>query len=97
MLYTFFREGGFYPMEFGSDGEAKANAACNLGTIKVVNEFTKDTIWTLSGNWLDGIPEAVRILEQARLGASAAGSDFNHDEIAACIACLQDIYRRQQL
>lgn len=45
-LYTFFREGMFYPLELGSDAEARANADCNPGTVKVVNERTGRTIWT---------------------------------------------------
>lgn len=43
--YTFHREGGFYPLCLGSDEEAIANAKCNPGTLKVVNELTGITVW----------------------------------------------------
>ncbi|WP_376960071.1 hypothetical protein ABNQ39_20385 [Azospirillum sp. A26] len=44
-LYTFHREGHFYPLVLGSDAEAIANAKCNPGTLKVVNELTGATVW----------------------------------------------------
>lgn len=43
--YTFHREGGFYPLALGSDEEAIANANCNPGTLKVVNELTGQTVF----------------------------------------------------
>jgi hypothetical protein len=43
--YTFHREGGFYPLALGSDEEAVANAKCNPGTLKVVNELTGQTVF----------------------------------------------------
>lgn len=45
ILYTFHREGGFYPIVLNSDEEAIANAKCNPGTLKVVNEFTEEIIY----------------------------------------------------
>lgn len=45
-VYTFHREGGFYPLALGSDDEARQNAEWNPGTIKVVNEMTGRTVWT---------------------------------------------------
>lgn len=44
-IYTFHRENGFYPLELASDEEARANAECNPGTVKVVNEITGETVW----------------------------------------------------
>jgi len=46
MLYTFHRHDGFYPLELESDKEAIANADCNPGTEKVVNEETGETVFT---------------------------------------------------
>lgn len=43
--YTFHREEGFYPLMLESDEAAKANAECNPGTIRVVNEITGDLVW----------------------------------------------------
>lgn len=34
-IYVFFRSEGFYPLELGSDEEARANAECNPGTVRV--------------------------------------------------------------
>ena len=45
-VYTFHRKEGFYSLEFSSDEEAKANGLCNPGTLEVVNEFTKEIIFT---------------------------------------------------
>lgn len=45
--YTFFREGGFYPLMLGSDEEARANGECNPGTLRVVNELTHDQVYPL--------------------------------------------------
>jgi hypothetical protein len=47
--YTFHREGGFYPLGLQSDAEAIANAECNKGTLKVVNEITRQTVWQIGG------------------------------------------------
>ena len=35
MLYLFFRAEGFYPIELRDDADARANAECNPGTLKV--------------------------------------------------------------
>lgn len=43
--YTFHREEGWYPLQLGSDFEARANAECNPGTLKVVNELTQETVF----------------------------------------------------
>lgn len=43
--YTFHREDGFCPLGLGSDEEAIANAKCNPGTLKVVNELTGQTVF----------------------------------------------------
>lgn len=45
MIYTFHRKEGFYPLELNSNEEAKANALRNPGTLKVVNEITKEIIY----------------------------------------------------
>jgi hypothetical protein len=45
MIYTFHRKEGFYPIELSSDEEAMANVESNPGTIKVVNEETRETIY----------------------------------------------------
>lgn len=44
-LYTFHREGHFYPLVLRDDADAIANAKCNAGTLKVVNELTGATVW----------------------------------------------------
>lgn len=44
-LYTFHREGMFYPIALRDDADAIANAKCNPGTLKVVNELTGATVW----------------------------------------------------
>lgn len=43
--YTFHRSEGFYPLMLESDEAAKANGDCNPGTLRVVNELTKDVVW----------------------------------------------------
>lgn len=43
--YTFHRKEGFYPLILGCDREAIANAECNPGTVRVVNELTGKTVW----------------------------------------------------
>lgn len=96
MIYTFFRENGFYPLEFSLDAIAMANAACNPGTIRVVNEATRVTIYKHTEHWLEGLTQAIRILEQSKFGADAAGEEFSRDEITACLANLQGIQRRKQ-
>jgi len=45
-LYTFHRKDGFYLLTLKDNDEAKANAFCNPGTLKVVNELTGDTVWS---------------------------------------------------
>lgn len=45
MIYIFFRQEGWYPLELGSDEEAIANAKCNPGTLKVENS-EGTLIWT---------------------------------------------------
>ena len=44
MLYIFFREGCFYPLECEDDNDARKNAQCNPGTLKVEN-LIGDKIW----------------------------------------------------
>jgi len=39
-IYTFHRKDGFYPLVLKDDADALANAKCNPGTLKVVNEIT---------------------------------------------------------
>lgn len=34
-VYVFFRPGHFYPLELVNDEDARANAECNPGTIRV--------------------------------------------------------------
>lgn len=52
--YTFHRKDGFYPLMLGSDDEARGNAECNPGTVRVVNEITKDEVWNDIGtdDWM---------------------------------------------
>ena len=45
MIYTFHREEGFYILELSSDEEAIANAECNPGTLKVMNEITGKIVY----------------------------------------------------
>ena len=45
-LYTFHRAEGFYPLALKDDEDAKVNAFCNPGTLKVVNEMTGETVWS---------------------------------------------------
>lgn len=35
MIYVFFREGMFYPLELRDDADACANAECNPDTLRV--------------------------------------------------------------
>lgn len=44
-LYLFFRDEGFYPLELKDDSDAKRNAECNPGTIRVENAITEAVIW----------------------------------------------------
>lgn len=44
--YIFFREDVFYPIVLQNDMDAIENAKCNVGTIRVENEFGK-VIWVL--------------------------------------------------
>lgn len=48
--YMFVRAEGFYFLDLGSDEEAKANAKCNPGTLKVINAIEGTTVWTNSSN-----------------------------------------------
>jgi hypothetical protein len=43
--YTFIREDGFYPLVLKDDADAIANAKCNPGTLKVVNELTGEAVY----------------------------------------------------
>lgn len=43
--YIFFREGMFYPVELRDDDDARANAECNPGTLKVENLLTNEIVW----------------------------------------------------
>lgn len=43
--YIFFREDGWYPMEFKDDAEAIANAECNPGTIRVEDAVKEYVVW----------------------------------------------------
>lgn len=45
-LYTFHRTGHFYPLELRDDEDARANAECNPGTLKVVRWPGEVTVWT---------------------------------------------------
>lgn len=44
--YSFHRSDGFYPLELKDDADAKANAECNVGTLKVENVVTREVVWT---------------------------------------------------
>lgn len=43
--YLFFREEGFYPLQFKDDEEAIANALCNPGTLRVEDMDNRLTVW----------------------------------------------------
>jgi hypothetical protein len=43
--YTFHRQDGFYILEFDDDKEAILNGLCNPGTLKIVNEITREVIF----------------------------------------------------
>ncbi len=43
--YTFHRADGFYCLMLASDFEARENAECNPGTLRVINMVTKETVW----------------------------------------------------
>lgn len=47
-IYTFHQEGMFYPIPLRDDADAIANAKCNPGTLKVVNELTGATVWPVN-------------------------------------------------
>ena len=42
--YLFRRAGGWYPMELQDDEEARANAECNVGTVKVEDIYGRQ-VW----------------------------------------------------
>lgn len=44
-IYVFVREEGFYPLELANDEEARANAECNPGTLRVEN-LNGESAWT---------------------------------------------------
>jgi len=46
MIYIFYRDLMFYPLELNSNEEAIANAECNPGTTKVENFSTGEVVWT---------------------------------------------------
>lgn len=47
-VYTFHREsGGFYPIELETDAQALADVERNPGTVKVVNEITKEVVFEM--------------------------------------------------
>lgn len=43
-LYVFFREGMFYPIELADDDDARVNAECNPGTLRVEDAFGR-VVW----------------------------------------------------
>ncbi len=44
-VYIFHRKDGWYPLELMSDEDARANAKCNPGTIKVEKALTGEIVW----------------------------------------------------
>ena len=50
-IYTFHRpiDGRefFYPIVLDDDDQARRNAECNPGTLKVVNEMTERVVWPI--------------------------------------------------
>jgi hypothetical protein len=44
-LYVFVRAGGFYALELASDDDARKNAECNPGTIRVENQ-NGESVWS---------------------------------------------------
>ena len=43
-IYLFFRADGWYPLNLADDKDARRNAECNTGTVKVEN-INGDIIW----------------------------------------------------
>jgi hypothetical protein len=46
--YIFFRRGTFYPITLRDDDDARRNAECNPGTLKVENVDGSRLIWEAS-------------------------------------------------
>lgn len=46
--YVFFRDGFFYPIGLTDDEDAKVNAECNPGTIRV-ERLNGDVVWRSGG------------------------------------------------
>lgn len=45
VTYTFHRVEGFYPLELRDDADARRNAKCNPGTLKVVRWPGEIVVW----------------------------------------------------
>ena len=55
-VYLFHRADGFYPLELRNDDEARANAECNPGTLKVENAITGAVVWPNNDSTSSGTP-----------------------------------------
>lgn len=44
-VYTFHRDGGFYPLELKDDAQAVENAKRNPGTVRVLNALTGEQVY----------------------------------------------------
>lgn len=49
-LYLFIRADVFYPIELRDDDDARANAECNPGTVRVENALTNEIVWPVPYN-----------------------------------------------
>lgn len=49
-VYIFIRADMFYPIELRDDDDARANAECNPGTVRVENALTGETVWPVPLN-----------------------------------------------
>lgn len=93
-VYIFHRAEGFYLLELSDDAQAKANAECNPGTIKVVriDADREEEVWTASPRCSSGPakPEPTELLpcpfcggRNAMITLAHAGSPVHHVAICA--------------
>lgn len=54
-IYVFFRDEGFYPIELRDDDDARDNAECNPGTIRV-EDHSGRIVWRPAGEEVNDPP-----------------------------------------